>query len=77
MCIRDSGESVPKVILTGGNATLNGLADEFRGVFGSEVVLANPFAKVAYPSFMEDTLKQVGPSFTVAIGVALREMNNS
>jgi len=70
-------ESVPKIILTGGNATLNGLVDEFRGVFGSEVVLADPFAKVVYPSFMEDTLKQVGPSFTVAIGVALREMNSS
>ena len=39
-----------------------------------EVALADPFAKVAYPAFMEDILKQVGPSFTVAIGVALREM---
>ena len=68
--------AVPKVILTGGNANLNGLVDQFRGMFGCEVVAADPFAKVAYPSFMEDILKQVGPSFTVAIGVALREINN-
>ena len=68
--------TIPKVILTGGNANLNGLVAQFKSVFGCEVIAADPFAKVAYPSFMEDILKQVGPSFAVAIGVALRGVNN-
>jgi Tfp pilus assembly PilM family ATPase len=36
------------------------------------VILANPFSKVAYPAFMEDIMDEIGPSFTVALGAALR-----
>jgi Tfp pilus assembly PilM family ATPase len=40
------------------------------------VVVADPFSKVAYPAFLEDTLKEAGPSFAVAIGVALKAFQN-
>ena len=35
--------------------------------------VAAPFNKVAYPAFLEDALKEAGPSFAVAVGAALRQ----
>ncbi|MBI4086775.1 type IV pilus assembly protein PilM [Candidatus Kaiserbacteria bacterium] len=66
---------VSKVILTGGGALLKGLLATAKTYFERDVVLADPFSKVEYPAFLEDTLKEAGPSFAVAIGVALRRLN--
>jgi Tfp pilus assembly PilM family ATPase len=38
----------------------------------TEVKLLNPFTKVAYPAFMEDMINELGPTFHVALGSALR-----
>jgi hypothetical protein len=43
-----------------------------KDVLGREVQRANPFSKVAYPAFMEDVMKEIGPSFAAALGAALR-----
>jgi Tfp pilus assembly PilM family ATPase len=37
-----------------------------------EVQYLNPFSKVAYPAFMEDMISDLGPTFHVALGAALR-----
>ncbi len=62
-----------KIILTGGGALLKGVLARAQTHFARPVVLADPFSKVEYPAFLEDTLKEAGPSFAVAIGVALRK----
>ncbi len=66
------GATVSKVILAGGGTlfpTFPALAAE---TLKKPVSLAAPFAKVAYPTFMEDLLKTIGPSFAPAAGAALR-----
>jgi type IV pilus assembly protein PilM len=70
-----SGAKIAKVILTGGGALLKDLLPRAKAHFARDVVLADPFSKVEYPAFLEDTLKEAGPSFAVAIGVALRRLN--
>ncbi len=67
-----TGRSVKKVILTGGGALLGGLANFSINKFGAETMLANPFTKVTYPAFLEPVLKEIGPSFSTALGLALR-----
>lgn len=67
--------AVKKIILTGGGALLRGLDTYAADQLQRTVVIADPFKKVAYPAFLEDTLKEAGPSFAVAVGVALRAMN--
>jgi len=67
-----TGVTVSTVFLAGGGSLFPGIAAHLKDVFGKEVVAANPFTKVAYPAFMEDTMKDIGPSFTVALGAALR-----
>ena len=64
--------TVEKIFITGGGASLHGLHAHMRDVFSKPIHLAHPFSKVAYPAFLEDTLKEIGPDFAVAIGIALR-----
>jgi Tfp pilus assembly PilM family ATPase len=66
-----SNTTIDKVILSGSGALLQGFATYTADMFSRPVVLADPFSKVAYPAFLEDTLKTAGPSFAVAVGVAL------
>lgn len=71
---KDYGVPVQKVILAGGGALLRGLQGEFEKVFERDTLIANPFTKVEYPAFLEETLKEAGPSFAVALGIALRRL---
>ncbi len=71
----NTGTKISKIILTGGGVLLKGLLAHATTYFEREVTVADPFSKVEYPAFLEDTLKEAGPSFGVAIGVALRKLN--
>jgi type IV pilus assembly protein PilM len=68
---------IEKIILTGSGALLLGLSTYVQDMFSRPVFLADPFSKVAYPAFLEDTLKEAGPAFAVAVGVALRTFQRS
>lgn len=71
---RSHKDRVDRMILGGGGANLRGLVDYAVKLYGFEVALGNPFAKVIYPAFMQSMLKEFGPSFAVAVGLALREI---
>jgi type IV pilus assembly protein PilM len=71
------GVPVQKIILSGGGALLLGLQAYVSDMFSRPVVLAEPFTKVVFPSFLGDTLKEAGPSFSVAIGGALQAFQNN
>ncbi len=66
------GETISALYLTGGGSLFPGLDTYIRNNLELTVVNASPFDKVAYPAFMEDTLKEIGPSFATALGAALR-----
>jgi len=67
-------KTISKVILVGGGSALKGLSDLAKNNFKTEVVVANPFNKVSAPAFLENILKETGPEFAVAIGLALRRL---
>jgi type IV pilus assembly protein PilM len=67
-----TGVKIATVYLAGGGALFPGTDMHLKESLEREVILANPFSKVAYPAFMEDTMHEIGPSFTVALGAALR-----
>jgi type IV pilus assembly protein PilM len=71
------GKSVSKVVLTGGGSLLKGFLEVARARFQTEVVLGDPFSKVEAPAFLEPVLRGAGPEFAVAIGVALRMLQES
>lgn len=67
-------KTISKVILTGGGVILKGFLEEAKKNLESDVVLGDPFSKVEAPAFLEDLLKGAGPEFAVAIGLALRKL---
>jgi len=65
------GKEVQKIILSGGSTLLPGLVEYFKNYFKIEVEIANPFSKIFYPPILEQKLKEMGPSYTIAVGAAL------
>ena len=68
------GKSLSKVILVGGGSSLKGLNALAHSAFETEVVTANPFLKVYSTAFSDDVLTASGPEFSVAVGLALRKL---
>jgi len=66
--------AVGKVYLVGGGSALKGLTDVAKESFKTEVVAGDPFGKLATPAFLSQVLKETGPEFAVAIGIALRKL---
>ncbi len=67
-------KNVSKVVLVGGGSSLKGIIDVAKKNLQTEVVAGDPFAKVVAPAFLEKILRETGPEFTVALGVALRRI---
>ncbi len=69
------GKKITKVILIGGGALLRGLEEEAKNILGKEVLLGDPFSKVELPTkALGPILKGSGPEYAVAIGLALRAL---
>jgi cell division ATPase FtsA len=67
-------KSISKVILSGGGIEAGKFTESAKANFQTEVEIANPFGKVEAPAFLEGVLKEVGPEFSVTVGVALRTL---
>lgn len=67
-------KNISKVVLVGGGSALKGIADVAKESFQTEVVAGDPFGKVVAPAFLEKVLRDTGPEFAVAVGVALRRL---
>jgi len=68
-------KSISKVILTGGGSRMRGLLEYAILSFHTEVIYSNPFSKIESPAFLEQVLETSGPEFSVAIGLALRQLS--
>lgn len=71
---REHNKNVGNIVLTGGGSGLKGIIDIAKKHFDVEVEVANPFSKVKTPAFLENVLLRAGPEFAVAIGLALRKL---
>ena len=66
------GKTIQKVILTGGEANLRGLLEYSKIQLEKEVEIGDPFRRIIYPVILEETLKKIGPAFSIAVGLALK-----
>jgi len=64
---------IERIILAGGGANLLGIEKYVEKQFGLPTFIGNPFLKVEYPSKIEPFVKELGPNFSVAIGLGIRE----
>lgn len=67
-------QPIEKIIFSGGSAFLSALTEQVGNIFEMKVFIGDPWARVIYPVDLESMLKEIGPRFTVAIGLAMREI---
>ena len=67
---QQEGKEIEKIILSGSSSLLPGLKEYFSEELKKETVLANPFSGISYPAVLEETLKELGPSYAIATGLA-------
>lgn len=68
-------ESVSQIVLTGGGGVTRELGTYAKNLFSIDVKVADPFAKTEAPEFMRPVLREIGPEFAVAVGLALRKLS--
>jgi type IV pilus assembly protein PilM len=69
------GAAVEKIILTGGTAALPSLSLYFAKELGIRTYVGDPWARVAYQDEMRPLLDEIGPRFSVAVGLAMRDLD--
>ncbi|MEQ1500362.1 MAG: type IV pilus assembly protein PilM [Parcubacteria group bacterium] len=67
-------KNVGKAVLIGGGSALKGIVEIAKDSFQTELVAGDPFSKVVAPAFLEKVLRDTGPEFAVAVGIALRKL---
>ena len=67
-------KSIEKIILTGGSSLLLNLPQYLQTALGLRVFLGDPWARVVYPEDLKPVLDEVGSRFSVAIGLAMRDI---
>ncbi|HEY4489286.1 MAG TPA: type IV pilus assembly protein PilM [Candidatus Paceibacterota bacterium] len=67
-------KSISGLVLTGGGGVTKGLGAYAKEFFSIPVTVADPFKKTEAPAFMRPLLAEIGPEFAVAVGLALRKL---
>lgn len=67
-------KKVEKIILTGGSSHLPRIPEYLAHTLNMNVYRGDPWARVVYPAELASVLEEVGPRLSVAIGLAMREM---
>ncbi|MBI2121216.1 MAG: type IV pilus assembly protein PilM [Candidatus Wildermuthbacteria bacterium] len=66
-------QEAAKVIIGGGTAALPGLQEYIASQISLEVATSDPFRSVYAPAMLESVVREMGPSYAVAVGIAMRE----
>lgn len=66
------GKEVEKIILSGGLSFMPGLKELFAIEFNKQIIMADPFFGIEFPPAVKNILKEIGPYYGVAVGLALK-----
>ena len=71
---RQSQLRIEKIILTGGSSFLPNMPEYLSKLLNITVFIGDPWAKVIYPLELKSVLDNLAPRFSVAVGLAMREI---
>ena len=69
----EKGDMPSVIVLSGGSAGIPDIASTLAKMMGIEVVISDPFSKVAVAPEVLKNLKPYAPLYSVAVGLALKE----
>ena len=67
-------KEIEKIVLTGGSSLLLNLPEYLSNLLGLRVFLGDPWARVIYPQELKPVLEEIGPRYSVTIGLAMRDI---
>lgn len=67
---------VEKIILSGGSSLLFGLPEYLSQKLNIQVIIGDSFSRIMYPEELKPVIHEVGPRLAVAVGLALRDIEN-
>ena len=67
-----NNKNIDELIFTGGGVVVKGLPALTSSILEINSRIADPFSKTRTPAFLDNVLKEIGPEFAVAVGLALR-----
>jgi type IV pilus assembly protein PilM len=70
------GESISRVVLSGGTSKMKGLREYFESVLDVPTEMVRPFERIKCP-FSKEEAEEKGPLLAVALGLALRNVKES
>lgn len=68
------GQQAEKIILSGGSSLLPNLVNYLNKVLSIKTIIGDPWARISYPVDLAPLLSEIGPRMSVAIGLAMREL---
>lgn len=68
------GNNIEKIILTGGSSQLSYLPEYLSNVLNKKVYIGDPWARVIYPQDLKMIFEDIGSRLSVAVGLAMREI---
>ena len=71
---RNKSDVVEKIVLTGGSSVVPGLTNYLKDILNINVYIGDPWARVIYPVELKSILQELGPRFSISIGLAMREI---
>ncbi len=71
---QESHHRIEKIILTGGSAFLPNITEYLSKLLDIKVFVGDPWARIIYPVELKSVLDNLAPRFSVAIGLAMREI---
>jgi len=66
------GREIEEIVLAGGLSLMPGLKEFFAVELKKNVTIIDPFLNIASPPILGEVLKEIGPHYGVAIGLALK-----
>ncbi len=67
---------IEKIILSGGSSLLISLVDYLSAKLNMQVIIGDPFSRILYPDELKSIISEAGPRLAVAVGLALRDIEN-
>jgi len=67
-------KQVEKIVFSGGSSMLIDFTSYLSKIIDKQVFIGDPWHRISYPEDLKPTLNEVGPRMSVAIGLALREL---
>lgn len=67
---------IEKIILSGGSSALHSLIPYLSDKLNIQVIIGDPFNRVTYAEELKPIIREVGPRLAVAVGLALRDIEN-